>query len=48
MLVVRDYNQIIDSIEDTEVQLFEGKLKVKKLFSEHLDSTNKAISSGIF
>jgi dynein heavy chain len=36
MLVVRDYNMIIDSMDETE----------KKLFKEHLTTTEKVIAPG--
>ena len=37
MLVVRDYNAIIDSMDDTE----------KKLFKQHLEMTEKVINTGV-
>lgn len=37
MLVVRDYNAIIDSMDDTE----------KKLFKQHLEFTEKVINTGV-
>lgn len=37
MLVVRDYNMIIDSMDDTE----------KKLFKKHLEEINMVINPGL-
>ena len=43
MLVVREYNQILDEMEDKD-----SKIDVKKLLAEHLENTDRTLHAGLF